>query len=154
MWVPAVRRFVSITDHIPINHNESPRDYYFLGDFVPSFLSQGQLITGPSKAWLGGLGEIGKPYSHPSTKQCNAAAGSHTHAASNITSGTLGTTRGGTGITANPSMLVNLGSTNAASVFATSPRPGVTGTLPVANGGTGVTSIDALKMLWVLATTR
>lgn len=69
----------------------------------------------------------------------------HNHAASNITSGILGTARGGTGITANPSMLVNLGSTAAASVFATSPRPGVTGTLPVANGGTGVTTLDALK---------
>ena len=38
------------------------------------------------------MGEIGKPYSHPSTKQCNAAAGSHTHAASNITSGTFAAT--------------------------------------------------------------
>ena len=73
------------------------------------------------------------------------AASSHNHSASNITSGTLGTARGGTGITANPSMLVNLGSTSAASVFQTSPRPGVTGTLPVAKGGTGVTSISALK---------
>ena len=73
------------------------------------------------------------------------APSSHNHAASNITSGTLGTARGGTGITSNPSMLVNLGSTAAASVFATSPRPGVTGTLPAAYGGTGVTSLDALK---------
>lgn len=73
------------------------------------------------------------------------SASGHKHAAGDITSGTLGTARGGTGITANPSMLVNLGSTSAASVFATSPRPGVTGTLPVANGGTGVTTLDALK---------
>ena len=42
-------------------------------------------------------------------------------------------------------MLVNLGSTSAASTFAASPRPGVTGTLPVTRGGTGVTSLDALK---------
>lgn len=74
------------------------------------------------------------------------AASSHNHSASNITSGTLPTSRGGTGITTNPSMLINLGSTSAASVFATSPRPGVTGTLPVARGGTGVTSISALKI--------
>ena len=47
---------------------------------------------------------------------------------------------GGTGITSNPSMLVNLSSTSAASVFAASPRPGVTGTLPIGNGGTGATS--------------
>lgn len=42
-------------------------------------------------------------------------------------------------------MLVNLASTSAASVFAASPRPGVTGTLPVTRGGTGVTTLDALK---------
>ena len=63
----------------------------------------------------------------------------HNHAAGDITSGTLAVARGGTGVTSNPSMLTNLGSTNAASVFAASPRPGVTGTLPVANGGTGQT---------------
>lgn len=73
------------------------------------------------------------------------AASSHNHSASNITSGTLSVTRGGTGIPDNPSLLVNLASTNAASVFAASPRPGVTGTLPVARGGTGVTSLEALK---------
>ena len=63
--------------------------------------------------------------------------------ASKITSGTLAVARGGTGVTANPSMLINLGSTSAASVFAASPRPGVTGTLPIANGGTGATTADA-----------
>lgn len=63
----------------------------------------------------------------------------HKHAAGDITSGTLAVARGGTGVTSNPSMLVNLGSTTAASVFAASPRPGVTGTLPVAQGGTGQT---------------
>ena len=68
------------------------------------------------------------------------AASSHNHSAADITSGTLAVACGGTGITANPSMLVNLGSTSAASVFATSPRPGITGTLAVAYGGTGATS--------------
>lgn len=52
--------------------------------------------------------------------------------------GTLPVGQGGTGITANPSMLVNLGSTLAASVFASTPRPGVTGVLTVASGGTGL----------------
>lgn len=65
-----------------------------------------------------------------------AAASSHNHAAGNITSGTLAVGRGGTGITSNPSMLTNLGSTSAASVFAASPRPGVTGVLAIGNGGT------------------
>lgn len=55
-------------------------------------------------------------------------------------SGTLAVNKGGTGITSNPSMLVNLSSTSAASVFAASPRPGITGTLAIGNGGTGATS--------------
>ena len=73
------------------------------------------------------------------------AASTHKHSASDINSGTLGTARGGTGITSNPSMLVNLGSTSAASVFATSPRPGITGTLSVSHGGTGATTASAAR---------
>ena len=42
-------------------------------------------------------------------------------------------------------MLVNLASTSAAGIFATAPRPGVTGTLPIANGGTGATSAAAAR---------
>ena len=74
-----------------------------------------------------------------------AAASSHNHSAANITSGTLVVARGGTGLTASPSMLVNLGSDDAANVFTASPRPGVTGTLPIANGGTGATSAAAAR---------
>lgn len=48
--------------------------------------------------------------------------------------------KGGSGITSNPSMLVNLGSTSADSVFKASPRPGVTGTLPLSRGGLGATT--------------
>ena len=53
---------------------------------------------------------------------------------------TITVAQGGTGITTNPSMLVNLGSTSTASIFASTPRPGVTGTLPIARGGTGMTT--------------
>ena len=60
--------------------------------------------------------------------------------ASKITSGTLPIARGGTGLTASPSMLTNLGSTTAANVLQASPRPGVTGTLGLGNGGTGATT--------------
>lgn len=56
------------------------------------------------------------------------------------TSGALPVANGGTGMTSNPSMLVNLASTNAANTFQTSPRPGVTGTLAVSHGGTGATA--------------
>lgn len=56
--------------------------------------------------------------------------------------GTLQPAQGGTGITVNPSMLINLGSTSAANIFAASPRPGVTGTLQPAQGGTGQTNLD------------
>lgn len=62
---------------------------------------------------------------------------SHNHSAANITSGTLSVARGGTGLAAAPSLLVNLASGSAANVFAASPRPGVTGVLPIGNGGTG-----------------
>ena len=74
-----------------------------------------------------------------------AAAGSHNHSTGNITSGTLPISRGGTGITSNPSMLTNLNSTTTANVFQASPRPGITGTLPIANGGTGSTSASAAR---------
>ena len=50
---------------------------------------------------------------------------------------------GGTGITSNPSMLVNLGSGDADTVFKASPRPGVIGTLPGDKGGTGQASLKA-----------
>lgn len=52
---------------------------------------------------------------------------------------------GGTGLTASPSMLVNLASTTAANVLQASPRPGVTGTLPIGNGGTGATTAAAAR---------
>lgn len=73
------------------------------------------------------------------------AVKAHQHSASDVTSGTLPVARGGTGLTASPSLLVNLAGTSAAAVFAASPRPGVTGTLPVANGGTGATSASAAR---------
>lgn len=62
-----------------------------------------------------------------------------------ITSGiwqgtTIAVAKGGTGLTASPSMLVNLASTSAANVLQASPRPGVTGTLPIGNGGTGAST--------------
>lgn len=47
---------------------------------------------------------------------------------------------GGTGLTASPSMLTNVGSTSAANVLAASPRPGITGTLAIGHGGTGATT--------------
>ncbi len=59
---------------------------------------------------------------------------------SKITSGTLPIARGGTGLTASPSMLTNLASTTAANVLQASPRPGITGTLGLGNGGTGATT--------------
>lgn len=50
---------------------------------------------------------------------------------------------GGTGLTSNPSMLINLASAVASNVFQTSPSPGVTGVLSIANGGTGANTISA-----------
>lgn len=51
---------------------------------------------------------------------------------------------GGTGLTASPSMLTNLGSTTAANVLAASPRPGITGTLAIGHGGTGLTASPSM----------
>ena len=56
----------------------------------------------------------------------------------------LSAANGGTGLTASPSMLTNLGATAAANVLQASPRPGVTGTLPIGNGGTGLTSSPSM----------
>lgn len=66
-------------------------------------------------------------------------------------SNVLPVSNGGTGITDNPSMLVNLGSASASNVLSSSPRPGVTGTLPVSHGGTGATApgVDMLKNLGI-----
>ena len=65
---------------------------------------------------------------------------------SKATAGTLPVARGGSGLTAAPSLLVNLASTTAAGIFSASPRPGVTGTLPVARGGTGATSLGSITV--------
>lgn len=62
------------------------------------------------------------------------------------TTGALPVANGGTGMTSNPSMLVNLDSSNADTVLKSSPRPGVTGTLPVSHGGTGVTTSAAIGL--------
>lgn len=53
------------------------------------------------------------------------------------TSGPVPVANGGSGLSASPSLLVNLASAAAASVMQASPRPGVTGVLGTANGGTG-----------------
>ena len=64
-----------------------------------------------------------------------------------LTAGTIPIAAGGTGLTASPSMLTNLGSTTAANVLQASPRPGVTGTLGVAHGGTGATTFTSGALL-------
>lgn len=64
--------------------------------------------------------------------------------AGKIGTGTLPVARGGTGLSASPSMLVNLGATAADDVLKASPRPGITGTLGVNHGGTGVATITGI----------
>lgn len=131
-------------------HNSSSSAHSDIRGAIPTKVSQ---LTN-DKGYITGYTESdptvpawAKAASKPTytASEVGAAASSHNHAAGNITSGTLAVARGGTGVTANPSMLVNLGSTSAASVFAASPRPGVTGTLPVARGGTGATTAAAAR---------
>lgn len=85
--------------------------------------------------------------------QAGAAAASHQHSATDITSGILGTARGGLGnangqaasavkLATSRTIRVNLASTSSASFNGTSnATPGVTGVLPVDHGGTGVSSL-------------
>ena len=98
-----------------------------------------KLILGPNLTFANG-----KQLAYQESLDSKANT-SHTHSASNITSGTLPPIRGGTGLSSNPSILVNLASTRVATLFSSAPRPGVSGVLPLANGGTGVTSLSALK---------
>ena len=97
-----------------------------------------------SNSWTSWV-EIYSSNNKPTASEIGAAASLRNHSAANITSGTLAVARGGTGVSSNPSMLVNLGSTSAASVFATSPKPGITGTLAIAHGGTGATSAASAR---------
>lgn len=53
-----------------------------------------------------------------------------------------------------PSILTNLGSTSAASPYAASPRPGVTGTLGTGNGGTGNTTFTANRLVYSESATK
>lgn len=76
------------------------------------------------------LSEEGLRYFYNQLKSKFAAA-SHNHSASNITSGTLPITRGGTGQTTAAGVRNALGLGNT------------TGAVPVANGGTGATSVAA-----------
>lgn len=70
-----------------------------------------------------------------------------------ITSGIFPISRGGTGRSSSPSMLVNLASTSAATVLSATPRPGVTGVLPAAHGGTGVNNLkDLIKFTYTPST--
>lgn len=64
---------------------------------------------------------------------------------SNIGGDVVSVEHGGSGISVNPSMQVNLASDAADNVFKASPTPGVTGVLPLANGGTGVNSLAGLQ---------
>lgn len=96
-------------------------------------------------------GGTGASDAESARQNIGAAASSHNHDASNITSGTLPVGRGGTGLSASPSLLVNLATTSAVNVLQASPRPGVTGTLPTANGGTGRTDGKAVNVTGTVA---
>ena len=88
-------------------------------------------------------------------RRCSTTSGSTWSAWSRSVMSTdvIDRAHGGTGknITSDPSMLVNLGSTSAASVFQSNPRPGVTGTLPASNGGTGRTDGKASNVTGTVA---
>lgn len=61
-------------------------------------------------------------------------------------SGIWSISSGGTSLSTNPSMLINLASENVDDVFKISPRPGITGVLPLNHGGTGGTDSGWLTL--------
>lgn len=75
----------------------------------------------------------------------NTVAGARNALKLGNTDGPVPVANGGTGLTTNPSMVTNLGTTAAANVLQTAPRPGVTGILPLGNGGTGQTSTKGIR---------
>ena len=79
----------------------------------------------------------------PTASDIGAAASSHNHSASNITSGTLPIARGGTGATSASAARTALGA--AASSHTHSASNITSGTLPIARGGTGATSASAAR---------
>ena len=117
-------------------------DYELIGDINTTYTTGTSSASGLTKLYTStGTNTDGTMTQDAITDAlAGKASSSHNHSATNITSGTLGVARGGTGVTSNPSMLVNLGSTTATGVFAASPRPGITGTLAVSHGGTGGTT--------------
>lgn len=104
------------------------------------------------------LGYLDGVTSAVQTQLDGKAASSHNHSTSNITSGTLGVARGGTGkathtsnavLTGNGTSAVNNVATASGALYATAANGAAKfGTLPIAQGGTGATSAaNALKNL-------
>ena len=60
----------------------------------------------------------------------------------------VGISHGGSGLSASPSLLVNLSSASADTIMQANPHPGITGVLPVTNGGTGKTNLDSETFTW------
>ncbi len=58
----------------------------------------------------------------------------------NIINGIVGISKGGTGLSASPQMIIDLTSTQSADILTATPKPGVEGALAISNGGTGATN--------------
>lgn len=92
------------------------------------------------------------------TKGSTFSLSTHTHAAGDVTSGTFGVARGGTGrstltsnaiLAGNTTSAINMIATASGALYATAANGAASfGTLPIAQGGTGATTrLDALKAL-------
>lgn len=105
--------------------------------------------SGNGSGWSGTWAKAYDTSNKPTPADIGAAASSHNHAASNITSGTLGIARGGTGrasltansvLTGNGTSAVNQVATASGALYATAANGAAKfGKLPIGQGGTNAT---------------
>ncbi len=125
---------------------------------TPKILQSGKIIIWNNTLYFGNS-------SNTPTKVSSDTVPTHYHSASDINSGTLSISRGGTGNTSGlaasatkletaRTIRVNLESTNSVSFDGSANiTPGITGTLSASHGGTGYTSLSSLKSALNIPTT-
>ena len=94
--------------------------------------------------YLGSQGVWEQPDTTPTENSDQLITSGAVKAALALLGDPIAIAHGGSGMTASPSLLINLASTSAADVMQASPRPGVDGILPLGHGGTGKSDQDGV----------